>query len=64
MTKDSPGFKRNTVAINLPWLINGAPVQNIQSRFMGESVYSRMQVHKVEVIEHLFKVYRAVLLGI
>ena len=64
MTKEYPGFKRNTVSINLPWLINGAPTQDIQSRFMGEQIFSRMQVHKVEVIEHLFKVYRAVLLSI
>ena len=30
---------------------------------MGEQIFSRMKVHKVEVLEHLFKIYRAVLLS-
>lgn len=30
---------------------------------MGEQIYSRMKVHKNEVLEHLFKVFRAVLLS-
>jgi hypothetical protein len=34
--KDAPSFKRNEVSINLPWLINGAPFNEIKTRFMGE----------------------------
>lgn len=34
--QDAPSYKRNTVAINLPWLINGAPDIDIQTRFLGE----------------------------
>ena len=30
---------------------------------MGMQIYSRMKIHKLEVIEHLFKIYRAVLLS-
>ena len=36
MAKDAPVFKRNEVSINLPWLINGAPFNEIRTRFMGE----------------------------
>lgn len=60
---DAPSYKRNPVSINLPWLINGAPFNEIRTRFMGEQLFSRMKVHKVEVLEHLFKIYRAVLLS-
>lgn len=63
MMKDAKVVKRNTVAINLPWLINGAPTNEIQTRFLCEQVYSRMNIHKVEVIDHLFKIFRAVLLS-
>jgi len=51
------------VSINLPWLINGAPFNEIRTRFMGEQIFARMKVHKSEVLEHLFKIYRAVLLS-
>jgi hypothetical protein len=29
MQKNAPFVKRNTVSINLPWLINGAPFNEI-----------------------------------
>jgi hypothetical protein len=61
--EDAPSYKRNTVSINLPWLINGAPDIEIQTRLMGEQIFSRMKVHKNECLEHLFKIYRAVLLA-
>ncbi len=61
--KDAPTYKRNPVSINLPWLINGAPLIDIKTRFMGEQIFSRMKIHKNEVLEHLFKIYRAVLLA-
>lgn len=60
---DAPSYKRNIEAINLPWLINGAPDMDIQMRFLGEQVFSRMKVHKNECLEHLFKIFRAVLLA-
>ena len=63
MAKDAPTYKRNPVSINLPWLINGAPFNEIKTRFMGEQIFARMKVHKGEVLEHLFKIYRAVLLS-
>jgi len=63
MVKDAPEFKRNQVSINLPWLIGGAPFNDLKTRFMGEQIFSRMKVHKSEVLEHLFKIYRAVLLS-
>lgn len=63
MAKDAPTYKRNPVSINLPWLINGAPFNEIKTRFMGEQIFARMKVHKAEVLEHLFKIYRAVLLS-
>lgn len=63
MAKDAPTYKRNPVSINMPWLINGAPFNEIKTRFMGEQIFSRMKVHKGEVLEHLFKMYRAVLLS-
>ena len=59
----APTYKRNPVSINLPWLINGAPFNELKTRFMGEQIFARMKVHKVEVLEHLFKIYRAVLLS-
>lgn len=42
----APSYKRNVEAINMPWLINGAPELEIQTRFLGEQVFSRMKVHK------------------
>ena len=41
LAKDAPTFKRNEVSINLPWLINGAPFNEIKTRFMGEQIFSR-----------------------
>ena len=61
--KDAPKVKRNPININLPWLINGAPEMEIKTRFIGDQVFSRLHVHKGEVLEHLFKIYRAVLLS-
>ena len=29
LAKDAPEYKRNPVSINLPWLINGAPFNEI-----------------------------------
>lgn len=29
-------YKRNTASINMPWLINGAPEIDIETRFIGE----------------------------
>ncbi len=63
LAKNAPQVKRNPVAINLPWLINGAPSNELRGGFMGQQIYSRMKIHKLEVIEHLFKIYRAVLLS-
>jgi hypothetical protein len=63
LIKDAPSYKRNPLSINLPWLINGAPDIEIKTRFMGEQIFARMKVHKHEVLEHLFKIYRAVLLA-
>ena len=51
------------MSINLPWLINGAPFNEIKTRFMGEQIFARMKVHRTEVLTHLFKIYRAVLLS-
>lgn len=62
-SKEAIAIKRNPVAINLPWLIQGTPKIEIKDRFMGEQIFSRMQVHKNEVLHHLFKIYRAVLLS-
>jgi hypothetical protein len=59
----APTFKRNLVQINLPWLINGAPDLPIQTRFVGEQIYARMKIHKNQCLDHLFKIYRAVLLA-
>jgi len=36
MVKDAPTYKRNPMSINLPWLINGAPYNELKTRFMGE----------------------------
>ena len=63
LKKDAPTFKRNDVSINLPWLINGAPFYEIKTRFLSEQVFSRMKIHRTEVLQHLFKIYRAVLLS-
>lgn len=63
LAKDATTFKRNEVSINLPWLINGAPFNEIKTRFMGEQIFSRMKVNRTEVLHHLFKIYRAVLLS-
>ena len=30
---------------------------------MGEQIFSRMKTHKNELLEHLFKIFRAVLLS-
>ncbi|CDW84894.1 UNKNOWN [Stylonychia lemnae] len=63
LVKDAPSYKRNPVSINLPWLINGAPNIDLKTRFMGEQILSRLKVHKNEILEHLFKIFRAVLLS-
>lgn len=62
-SKDSQEYKRNPITINLPWLINGAPNMEMKTRYMGDQIFSRIRVHKGEVLEHLYKVYRAVLLS-
>ena len=62
-SKDAPEYKRNPKNINLPWLINGVPDMEIKTRFIGDQIFSRMKVHKGEVLEHLFKIYRATLLS-
>jgi hypothetical protein len=62
-SKEQPEIKRNPINLNLPWLINGVPEMEIKSRYMGDQIFSRMKVHKAEVLEHLFKIYRAVLLS-
>jgi len=41
LAKDAPTYKRNEVSINLPWLINGAPFNEIKTRFMGEQIFAR-----------------------
>lgn len=56
-------FKRNEVAINLPWLINGAPDIPISGRITGEQMFARMKVHKGEILDHLYKIFRAILLA-
>jgi len=61
--KEFKDYKRNPSTIDLPWLINGAPLMPIYTRFVGENTFSRMKVHKNEVLEHLFKIFRATLLS-
>ena len=56
-------IKRNTVEINLPWLINGTPQFDIKTKFMGDQIFSRKKIHKNEILQHLFKIYRATLLA-
>merc|ERR1711990_30382 len=63
LVPDAPTYKRNTVAINLPWLINGAPDIPIQTRFLPEQIFARMKVHQNECLDHLWKIFRAVLLS-
>ena len=63
LVPDAPTYKRNTVPINLPWLINGAPEIPIQTRFLPEQIFARMKVHKNECLDHLWKIFRAVLLS-
>jgi hypothetical protein len=63
LVKDAPSYKRNTVPINLPWLIIGAPTIDIKTRFMGEQIFAWMKVHKNELIEHLFNVFHSVLMA-
>lgn len=63
LVKDAPQYKRNPKNLNIPWLINGVPDLEIKTRFVGDQIFSRMKVHKAEVLEHLFKIYRAVLLS-
>jgi len=60
---DAPEIKRNPINLNLPWLINGAPEMDVKIRFVGDQIFSRLKVHKGEVLEHLYKIYRAVLLS-
>lgn len=62
-SQEALNIKRNPVSINLPWLIKGTPQIEIRDRYMGEQIFSRMRVHKNEVLHHLFKIYRAVLLS-
>jgi hypothetical protein len=63
LVKDAASYKRNTVPINLHWLIIGAPTIDIKTRFMREQIFARMKVHKNEILELLFKVFRAVLMA-
>jgi len=63
LVSDAPIYKRNTVSINLPWLISGAPELPIQTRFMPEQIFSRLRVHKNQCLDHLYKILRAVLLA-
>ena len=61
--EETPKIKRNPISINLPWLINGVPEMEIKTRFIGDQIFSRLKVHKGEILEHLVKIYRAVLLS-
>ncbi|CAI2373281.1 unnamed protein product [Moneuplotes crassus] len=62
-SKDIPDYKRNPKNLNIPWLINGVPEMEIKQRFLGDQIFSRMKIHKGEVLEHLYKIFRATLLS-
>lgn len=58
-----PKYSKNPKEFDFPWLINGAPFLEIKARFLPEQVFVRSMMAKSEVLKHLYKVYRAVLLA-
>ena len=57
-----PEYKKNT-DLDFPWLINGAPILQIKSRFLPDQVFARSSISRAELLSHLFKIYRGVLLA-
>lgn len=58
-----PKYEKNPQYFDFPWLINGAPFLEIKARFLPEQVFTRSKITKAEVLKHLFKIYRGVLLA-
>jgi hypothetical protein len=58
-----PKYAKNPKEIDFPWLINGAPFLELKARFLPEQIFVRSHTPKSEVLKHLFKIYRGVLLG-
>ena len=58
-----PTYKKNT-NLDFPWIIEGAPILEIKSRFLPDQVFARNRVvSRRGVLEHFFKMYRGVLLA-
>jgi hypothetical protein len=58
-----PKYTKNPTEFDFPWLINGAPFLEIKARFLPEQVFVRSKTTKSDVLKHLFKIYRGVLLA-
>lgn len=60
---DVPNFIKNK-NFDFPWLINGAPSLDINSRFLPDQLFARNRnCTRRELLEHFFKMYRGVLLA-
>lgn len=64
LTYKIPKYNKNPKEFDFPWLINGAPFLEIKARFLPEQTFLRTKTAKYEVLKHLFKIYRGVLLAI
>jgi len=58
-----PKYSKNPKEFDFPWLIHGAPFLEIKARFLPEQIFVRGQTPKSDLLKHLFKIYRGVLLA-
>lgn len=58
-----PKYSKNPKEFDFPWLIGGAPFLEMKARFLPEQIFVRSKTPKADVLKHLFKIYRGVLLA-
>jgi len=63
LTYTIPKYSKNPKDFDFPWLIGGAPFLELKARFIPEQIFVRSMTPKSEVLKHLFKVYRGILLA-
>jgi hypothetical protein len=63
LTYNIPKYNKNPNEFDFPWLMSGAPFLELKARFLPEQIFVRSKTPKAELLKHLFKIYRGVLLA-
>jgi hypothetical protein len=63
LKENIPKYEKNPVDFDIPWLIHGAPILQMKTRFLPEQIFSRGTITRYEVLRHLYKIYRGSLLA-